>query len=392
LTSGLLRFLARTGIAVLLSSGPLHDMATTQAYVTKEKGFAITSEVVPRPACGPSDVVVEMIASGLCRSDIGVMSNEWGFSKFPLVAGHEGVGRIVEVGTNVKRRKVGQLVGLGWMRNSCQSCRHCTAARENMCSEMHAEATGALFSQGGTFAEFCVSPDKFAIPIPENLDPVAAGPLLCAGITVYNPLATYGTHLSKVLVVALGGLGSLAVQFAAKMGCEVVSMSRGSKKRAQALSFGASNHIDSNNAEEIKAAAGKFDLILDTSPATQDMSIMFPLLSEMGRYVCVGLPSDGKRMEVSNFDVARKSKAVTGSMFGTISQMEDMMMFAARHGIVADCELMPMSQLAEAAEKLHEGTNEKMRIVLVRQDKLDALRQEESKEDSAAASVDDAQK
>lgn len=350
-------------------------MPTTQAFVTPKKGsLAVESQVVERPACGASDVVVEIIASGLCRSDIDYMKDLLGASTFPLVAGHEGVGRIVEVGEKVKTRKVGQLVGLGYLRDSCQGCRLCNSARENLCPQMTAYTAGAFNKQQGTFAEFCVSPEKFAYPIPEGLDPVAAAPLVCAGITVYSPLATYATHVSKVLINSLGGLGSLAVQFAAKMGCEVVVMSRGTKKKDQALSFGAHGYIDSTDAEQMRASEGRFDLILDTSPATADMQRIMPLLRTCGHYTTVGIPEDGKKMEIGNFDLVPGGKHINGSIVGSVSQMEDMMVFAARHGIVADCETMPMSQLSEATEKLEAGQNTKMRIVLVREDKLEALK------------------
>merc|ERR1711972_910837 len=240
--------------------------------------------------------------------------------------------------------------------------------------EMLSNTAAAFSSQQGTFAEFCVSPEKFATPIPEGVDPVAAAPLICAGITVYAPLATYATHVSKVLIVSLGGLGSMALQFASKMGCEVVCMSRGTKKREAALSFGAHAFIDSTDAQAVKASGGRFDLILDTSPSTADMGLMLPLLRAGGRYVTVGLPTDGKTMEISNFGLVPGGNSVAGSVVGSISQIEDMMVFAARHGIVSDCETMPMSQLNEAVQMLDEGRNQKMRIVLVREEKLQAFK------------------
>lgn len=347
---------------------------TTQAYVTTKASLTVESQKVQRPPCGPSDVVVEILASGLCRSDLDIMTNAWGVSKFPLVAGHEGIGRIVEVGEKVMARKIGQLVSLGWMRDSCQSCRPCSSAKENLCPCMQSCTQKAFGTQQGTFAEFCVSPEKFAAPVPEGMDIVAAAPLICAGITVYAPLAMYATHISKVLIVSLGGLGSMAVQFAAKMGCEVVCMSRGAKKKEQALSFGAHGYIDSTDTQKVKASAGQFDVILDTSPATADMDVILPLLREDGHYVTVGMPSDGKKMEIPNIGLVPGGKHVVGSCVGSIQQIEEMLIFAARHGIVADCETMPMSQIEEAAQKLEEGKNQKPRIVLVREDKLEAFR------------------
>jgi len=350
------------------------DVPKTQAFVTTKKGLSVESQEVERPACGPSDVVVEIIASGLCRSDLDVMLDDFGRSQFPVVCGHEGIGRIVEIGSKVRTREVGQLVALGWMRDSCQSCRCCNSARENICPRMLEYAARSFNAQQGTFAEFCVSPEKFATPIPKGLDPVSGAPLICAGLTVYTPLATYATHVSRVLIVSLGGLGGMALQFAAKMGCEVVCMSRGPKKKEQALALGAHSHIDSTSQEQLKASKGQFDLILDTSPATADMGVMLDLLAANGRYVTVGLPTDGKSMKIPNLGLVPEAKGVAGSVVGSISQIEDMMIFAARHGIVADCETMPMSQLNEALQMLDEGRNQKMRIVLVREEKLEAYR------------------
>lgn len=349
------------------------SMHKTQAYVTTERGLGVESREVDRPACGPSDVVVKMIASGLCRSDLDMMLNDWGMSQYPLVAGHEGIGFIVEVGQKVKTRKVGQLVCLGWMRDSCQSCRHCNAGRANICPEMMSLATNAFHTQQGTFAEYCVSPEKFAAPAPEGLDIAGAAPLICAGITVYTPLATYATHVSKVLIVSLGGLGGMAVQFAVKMGCEVIVMNRKTTKKEQALHLGAHGYIDSESLDQLKAAKGKFDLILDTTPKHADMSMIMDLLRANGRYICVGLPSSGS-MTLHNFDLVPEAKGVAGSVVGSISQIEEMMIFAGRHGIIADCETMPMSRLSDAAETLEKGQNKKMRIVLVREENLKEYR------------------
>mmetsp|Transcript_81469 Transcript_81469/g.143877 ORF Transcript_81469/g.143877 Transcript_81469/m.143877 type:complete len:344 (-) Transcript_81469:368-1399(-) len=338
-------------------------MQKTQAYVSTEKGFTVESKEVERPACGPSDVVVKIIASGLCRSDLDMMTNSWGVSEYPLVAGHEGIGFIVEVGQRVKTRKVGQLVCLGWMRDSCQSCRLCNAGQENVCCEMQPLARSAFHTQQGTFAEYCVSPEKFAVPAPEGLDVAPAAPLICAGLTVYTPLATYTTHVSKVLIVSLGGLGGMAVQFASKMGCEVVVMNRKTIKKEQALRLGAHSYIDSESEDQLKASAGKFDLILDTTPKHADMRLIMPLLRANGRYVCVGLPSSGA-VELHNFDLVPEAKGIAGSVCGSISHIEDMMIFAARHGIVADCETMPMSQLGKAAQILEKARTKRCVLFL----------------------------
>jgi len=341
-------------------------MPTTKAFVSKEAGFAVVEEEVERPACGPMDVVVEIIASGLCHSDLAMMTNAWGMSQFPLVGGHEGVGRIVEVGANVGSRKVGDMVGVGWMRNSCQDCRVCLGAQENLCDGMMVGALTAFFTQNGTFAKHCVVPAKFATKIPDGLDPAAVSPLLCAGVTVWNPLNMYANHMSRVAVNAIGGLGHIAIQFAAKMGMDVVGMSRGMKKKDAAISFGATAFIDTKDPKQLEAAKGSFDLIIDTAPCTGDMSMMLPLLAAGGKYVAVGAGADGKKMEVGTFDILAKSNHIGASGYGSLSQLSDMMIFAARHGIVSDCEKIPMSKLPEALEKLKSGNMSGYRIVLTR--------------------------
>lgn len=341
-------------------------MATTKAYVCKEAGFALTLEEVPLPECGSNDVVVKIDSCGLCHSDLNMMDNSWGLTQFPMVAGHEGIGKITKVGDNVKNRKVGDLVGIGWMRNSCGGCGTCAKGWQNQCSDMMGEAIGPMMRQNGCFAEDCVIPAAFATPIPSGIDSVGAAPLMCAGITVWNPLVTHATSLSKVGVNAVGGLGHLAIQFAAKMGCEVVGMSRGPAKKDAALGFGAKSFIDTKDAEQMKAAAGSFDLILDTAPATGDMDAFLPLLAAGGKYHTVGAPADGKKMEIGNFVILPGSQSVGASGFGSLAQLRDMMIFAARHGIVADYEKVPFSKLTEACEKLQSGKGEKMRVVLVR--------------------------
>jgi len=299
-------------------------------------------------------------------------------------AGHEGIGRVVEIGANVKTRKVGDIVGLGWMRDSCGSCRCCMSARENLCADMLGNSFAVFNSCQGTFAEFCVSPEKYACPVPETLDPVSAAPLMCAGITVWNPLVTHANHMSKVGINAVGGLGHLAVQFAAKMGMEVVAMNRGMKKKDAALALGASCYIDSTDKDQMAAHHGTFDLLLDTAPVTAEMSTMLPLLGPAGKYVTVGVTHDGKKMEFENGQILGRDNSVCGSTYGSLSQLQDMMIFCSRHNITADCEVMPMSELSEALEKNDKGTLKRLRLSVVRQEKLDALRKQRSLSISSA--------
>jgi len=312
------------------------------------------------------DVVVDMICSGLCFSDLALMQNSWGMSQFPLVAGHEGIGKIIEVGASVKQRKVGDMVGIGWMRSTCGSCRACIGSKENTCAAMMGGAVTPMVMQNGCFAKQVVVDSKFATPIPDGMDPASAAPLMCAGITVWNPLITYATPMSKVGINAVGGLGHLAVMFASKMGCEVVAMSRGMKKKDAALGFGATSFLDTKDQAQVDAVKGTFDLILDTAPVTGDMEGFFlPLLGPGGRYTTVGAPEDGKKMEFGNFTILPGSQSVGGTGYGTLSQLSDMFIFAARHKIVADVEQMPMSKLPEALEKLKKGEMPKLRITLM---------------------------
>jgi len=340
--------------------------ASNTAFVTEEAGVNVVEKEVPRQPCGPADVVVEIKYSGLCGSDHSMMTNEWGMSKFPLVCGHEGIGQIVECGANVSSRKVGDTVGIGWMRSTCLECRHCLGAKENLCDGMMAGAVTPFFTQNGTFAKYCVSPAKFAVPIPAGLDPKGAAPLMCAGITVWNPLVSNATHMSKVGIDGIGGLGHLAVRFAAKMGMEVVAMSRGMGKKDAALALGATSYVDTKDQAQMDAQAASFDFILNTAPVTLDMDVWVKLLRGGGKYHSVGVPADGKKMEVASMPhLLPKSLSIGGSAFGSLSELSDMMIFCARHNIVADYEVMPMSKLTEALQKLEAGGGAK-RIVLSR--------------------------
>lgn len=349
-------------------------MPKTQAYVTKEQGTKVESMIVDMPEVGPNDVKVELLCSGVCSSDVSMVQNFWGVTKYPMVAGHEGIGKVVEVGANVKNRKVGDTVGLGWMRESCGACRCCMSARENLCPDMLGNSVAIFNTCQGTFAEFCVSPEKYACPIPETLDPVTAAPLMCAGITVWNPLVTHANSMSRVGVNAIGGLGHLAVQFAAKMGMEVVAMNRGMKKKDAALALGATRYVDTKDAAQMADLQGTLDLLLDCAPVTADMSALLPLLGPAGKYVTVGVTHDGKKLEFQNSNILGQDNSVVGSTYGSLSQLQDMFIFCSRHNITADCEVMPMSELSEALDKNDRGDMTRLRLTVVRQEKLDALK------------------
>lgn len=350
-----------------MASQASESVPMTKAYVSPKPGFELELKEVPLPPMGPLDVKVKIECCGVCASDKSLVLDEWGFTQgAPIVAGHEGIGRVVAKGELVKFHEIGDLVGVGWMRSSCGGCLHCKRANENFCPEFWSGSIGTYLAMNGAFAEECVLDAKFACKIPEDLDPLVAAPLMCAGITVYGPLADNVTHMSKVGVNAVGGLGHLAIQFAAKMGCEVTAMNRGTKKKDVALGFGAHKYIDTTNEEEMKAAAGTLDFLLDTAPATPDQSKFLPLLGAAGKYNAVGVPHDGKKMEFSVLDLLGASKSVAGTGYSNLARMNDMMMFASRHKIVADTQVMEFGQIEEALKMVAEGTQEKLRIVLKR--------------------------
>ena len=325
------------------------------ALQPKEKLQVWQYEPAPLKA---SEIEVKVTHNGLCHTDIHMRDNDWGVSKFPLVAGHEVVGIVTEVGKDITTLKIGDRVGLGWIRNSCRVCYHCLQGEENICKQGF---TGLIVGNHGGFADRVRSPADFAYKIPDALDSASAAPLLCAGITVYTPLRTYIKYPGmKVGIVGIGGLGHLAIKFARAMGAEVTVLSSHADKATEAKKFGA-HHFYQWGSENAKDVTGSLDLLVSTSSAELDWDLAFSLLGNNGVLCFLGIPVSS--INVPLIPLIFGQKSVVGSVVGGRRFMLEMLDFAAINQIKPTIQTMPLSQVNEAMSLVLAG-KARYRIVL----------------------------
>jgi uncharacterized zinc-type alcohol dehydrogenase-like protein len=329
-----------------------------QAYSAKSAKANLEPFEYESGPLGPTDVDVRVTHCGICHSDIALIDNEWGFSSYPAIPGHEIIGTIMAVGSQVDQRQVGQRVGVGWSCGSCGRCEYCTRSKEMFC----AEEKMTIFGHYGGWASSVRANWKFAIPIPEGLDSKVAGPLLCAGTTVFTPMVHYGVRSEmRTAVVGIGGLGHLAVQYLAAFGCEVTAISSTHNKDEEARKFGASHFIATNNADELAKAKGSFDYIISTVSADVNWPALIGALRPQGRLAICGIPQSDVKFNVVSI---LGEKSVSGARTGSPSDTADMLAFTARHGIAPMVELFPMSQVNQAVDRVRSG-KARFRVVLV---------------------------
>ncbi len=286
-----------------------------------------------------------------------MLVNDWGISQFPAVFGHEAVGRVVAVGSAAKGLKVGQHVGVGWNAGSCMHCRPCKSGDQHLC----AQAQPTIAGHHGGFASRVRSHWAWAIPLPEGLKVAEAGPLLCGGITVFNPLAMYAKPTSRVGIVGIGGLGHMGVKFAAAYGCDVTAFTSSESKFDEARGFGAHHVVSSRDSAAIKNLAGTFDLLIVTVNVQLDWESMIAALAPNGRLHFVGAVLEP--VPVAVFPLIMGQRSVSGSPTGSPVAIEKMLDFAARHDITPQTEHMPMSRINDAFARLEAG-KARYRIVL----------------------------
>ena len=330
-------------------------MTAVKAYAAASATSPLAPSTIERRAVGPKDVEIELLYCGICHSDIHMARGEWGNSMYPMVPGHEMVGRVTKVGVQVKAFKPGDLAGVGCLVDSCRACGPCGHHLEQFCEK------GAAFSYNSTemdrvtptyggYASSVVVDEAFTLRIPSNLDLAAAAPLLCAGITTYSPLRHWKVGKgTKVGIVGLGGLGHMAVKIAAAMGAEVTMLSTSKSKEADAKKLGAHGFGLTSDPETFKRLAGRFDFILDTVSAPHDYNAYLGLLGFEGTMVVVGVPPAPTPVAAMSLIFGRKILA--GSLIGGIQETQEMLDFCAEHGIVSDIELIPASQINEAYER-----------------------------------------
>jgi uncharacterized zinc-type alcohol dehydrogenase-like protein len=302
------------------------------------------------------DVVIEILYCGVCHSDLHQARNDWKNSIYPMVPGHEIVGRVIAVGPNVTRFKVGDRAGVGCMVDSCLKCEACDADLEQYCRCGPTLTYNCLDGEGapclGGYSDRIVVKERFVVKIPEGLDLAGGAPLLCAGITTWSPLRHWkvGPH-SKVGVVGLGGLGHMAIKLAKALGAHVTLFTRSPGKTADARRLGADEIVLSTDKAQMASVSGKFDLIIDTVPYDHNVNPYTPTLAVDGTLVLVGFLG-GLQTPVDTVPLIVARKAVAGSMIGGMAETQDMFDFCGAHGVVADIETIEMKDINEAYERL----------------------------------------
>lgn len=296
---------------------------------------------------GLHEAEIAITHCGVCHSDLHLISNDWGISQYPFIPGHEIIGTVSAVGAEVKSLTVGQRVGLGWQSNSCGQCEWCTRGLENLCPQLE----GTCVHRHGGYADRVRANARFVIPIPDGIESVHAAPLLCGGITVYNPLRTHGINpSSRVGIVGIGGLGHIAIQFARVFGAHVTAFSTSADKEEEARSLGAHHFVNTRESKAMKEVAGTLDFILNTANADQDWSVYVQALRPTGTLCFVGVPPSP--LSVHAFPLISGVRSITGSPIGSPYQLKEMLDVAARHGVKALTESFALAKANEAIDKV----------------------------------------
>lgn len=339
----------------------------TTAYAAQGPGAALAPFDLERRALRPDDVALEVLYCGICHTDLHQWRNDWGWSQYPIVPGHEIVGRVVAVGGSVARFEVGQHVAVGFMADSCGQCDRCGKGEEQLCRTgfTHTfndqDRISGERTYGG-YSRHIVVREAFVMALPEGLDKARAAPLLCAGITTYSPLRYWNAGPgSRVGVIGLGGLGHIAVKLAAAMGADVTVISRSRGKEADARVLGANGFLVSTDEAAMAQAASTFDLIIDTVPAKHGIDAYSLLLDVDGTLVLVG--QVGSLDEPSTIPLLLGRRRVTGSLIGGIVETEEMLQFCARMNVLPEVEMIRIDQVNTAFDRL-ERSDVRYRFVI----------------------------
>ncbi len=334
-------------------------MAKIPAYAAAEAKAPLAPFTVERREPGEHDVLIDILFCGVCHSDIHQARDEWGNSIFPMVPGHEIIGRVSRVGAKVTKLKPGDMAGVGCMVDSCGDCDPCRRDLEQFCYK------GAAFTYNGTemdrktptyggYSTQVVVDERFTLKVPENMDPAGAAPLLCAGITTYSPLRQWNCKPGdKVGVVGLGGLGHMAVKLAASMGAEVTMLSTSPSKEEDARRLGAHDFALTTDEASLEKLANRFDLIIDSASAPHDYNTYLGMLKVGGVMVLLGVPPEA--IPVHAFSLIGGNRRLAGSLIGGIRETQEMLDYCAEHGIVSDVEVIPIQKINEAYERVIKG-------------------------------------
>ncbi|MBD2093309.1 NAD(P)-dependent alcohol dehydrogenase [Microcoleus sp. FACHB-1515] len=330
-------------------------MYNAKAYSAASATAPLAADSIERRDLTETDVQIEILFCGICHSDLHMVRDEWGGAVYPIVPGHEIVGRVTQVGSAVTKFKFGDQVGVGCMVDSDGTCRQCKEGFEQFCPNMTLTYNSPDKHLGGVtyggYSDSVVVDQRFVLRVPPNLDLAGVAPLLCAGITTYSPLRHWGAiEGKKVGVVGLGGLGHMGVKLAHAMGAHVVVFTTSEGKKEDALRIGAHEVVVSRNPDEMQQHMGSFDFILDTVAADHDINAYLNLLARDGNLTLVGAPP--KPLEVAAFSLIIGRRSLSGSNIGGIAETQEMLDFCGEHNITADVEVIPIQQVNEAYDRL----------------------------------------
>ena len=336
------------GLAVVIKRGALrHPVVSITVWQALEAGGRLQQAQRPLLEPAADELVLEVLHCGLCHSDLSMLDNEWGMSSYPLVPGHEVVGRVVQVGSGMNPGLIGQLRGLGWISGSCSHCPQCLGGTGNLCPSLEATIVGR---QGG-FASHVTARQDWTIPLPDGMDPAAAGPLFCGGITVFAPLLDEAVSpTAHVAVIGIGGLGHMALQFARAWGCEVTALTTNLSKAEEARGFGA-HQVEA--LEQLGNLGGRFDLVINTVNHALPWGDVMASLAPRGRLHQLGAVLDP--IQVGAFDLIAARRSITGSPTSSPASLLKMVDFCVRHNIRPAVEHLPMHRINDAIARLRQG-------------------------------------
>jgi alcohol dehydrogenase (NADP+) len=328
-----------------------------KAFGTQAAEKPLEQLTIQRREVTPKDIEIDILYCGVCHSDLHNAKNDWGFTTYPVVPGHEIVGRVTNIGKEVSKHKIGDIVAIGCLVDSCRTCKSCQQDLEQHCLNGYTGTYGSADKYlGGTtfggYSEKIVADEHFVLKVPTNLNLGAVAPLLCAGITTWSPLKHWKvTKGSKVAVVGLGGLGHMAIKLAKGLGADVTLFSRTPDKEQDAKKLGADAVIISTNDEQMKSVSGKFDLIIDTVPYIHDINPYVQTLGVSGTLVLVGYLGDLNPM-LNTVPMILGRKSVAGSLIGGIAETQEMLDFCGKHNIVSEIELIKIQDINKAYERM----------------------------------------
>ncbi|HTF30370.1 MAG TPA: NAD(P)-dependent alcohol dehydrogenase [Flavitalea sp.] len=334
-------------------------MIQTKGYAAQNEKTPLAPWTFERREVGPHDVQFDITYCGVCHSDLHQIRNEWFPGIFPMVPGHEIVGRVIKVGDHVKNFKVGDIAAVGCMVDSCQECENCKRDLEQYCLQGNSPTYNGLEQDGktptyGGYSNTIVVREEFVLHVSEKLNLAAVAPLLCAGITTYSPLRNWKVGKGhKLGVVGLGGLGHMGVKFGVAFGADVTVLSTSPKKEKDAKALGAQHFLVTTDKAQVKAAKNSFDFILDTVSADHDFNLYLDLLKTDGTMICVGVPS--KPAEIAAFSIIGGRKSLAGSSIGGIAETQEMLDFCAEHNIVSDIEMIDIKDIQTAYDRMVKG-------------------------------------